>query len=343
MRKFILHIVLFSLPLWMMLAAYVWFDPFKVVRNYANYRPGAGALQVPINQDHVSTSTFLFYNPTLHYNAFIFGSSRSMMYEVDSWKLHLPADAVCYHFDASAESIAGIAHKVKFIHAQGNSIKDVLIVLDESNFQPRLLLGDHLYAEDPRLCSYANVVTFHSAHFMAFLDRKFLRAYFDYTLTGQSKPYMTDNMILDNRPVVYEPMTNEQRFEYFEQLDDSGLYYTADRMKTFYARDGVYHESKPCIDENEQAFLTEMARIFEYHKTDVRIVISPLYNQRTFAPADKQVLQSVFGQSRVYDFSGVTAWTTPFTNYYERSHYRPHLAKLVVDSVYGRGNNTLEH
>jgi hypothetical protein len=50
--------------------------------------------------------------------------------------------------------------------------------------------------------------------------------------------------------------------------------------------------------------------------------------------ADIKILQAVFGADSVFDFSGINELTTPFTGYYERSHYRPHVARAVLDSVY---------
>ncbi len=334
MRKFTLYILLFSLPLWVMVAVYVLFDPFKVIRTYSNYKAHSGELSVPLNQDHVSTATFLFYNPTEHYNAFILGSSRSMFYEVSDWKTHIGNEASCFHFDASSETIEGITHKVDFIDQQGCEIRHALLILDESTFLPRQLLNDHLYLEDPRLCAYRNAIEFQSAHFLAFLNRKFLRAYLDYRFNGEARPYMTENMVLDNRPFVYDPISNELRFEFFEHQMDSGKYYTPIRMQSFYDRSAIENKSRKAIDASDSLKLSAIAEVFKRHKTDFYIIISPLYDQRSFSDDDIRQLRSVFGEHRIFDFSGVNEFTSSYTNYYERSHYRPHVAKAILDSIY---------
>ena len=63
-------------------------------------------------------------------------------------------------------------------------------------------------------------------------------------------------------------------------------------------------------------------------------MISPLYDQVKFNPEDLSVLQEVFGHNQVFDFSGVNEFTTSKYNYYETSHYRPHVANEIMKKVY---------
>jgi hypothetical protein len=71
-------------------------------------------------------------------------------------------------------------------------------------------------------------------------------------------------------------------------------------------------------------------------QTEYFIVISPLYNQIKMNALDVVKLQQIFSEQRVYDFSGVNRFTEDYTHYYERSHYRPFVAAMVLDSIYGR-------
>ena len=74
--------------------------------------------------------------------------------------------------------------------------------------------------------------------------------------------------------------------------------------------------------------------IFARQGTSVQIIISPLYNQIRLNPNDLQCLKQLFGSDNVNDFSGPNLWNTDLHNYYEASHYRPHVAVAVMDSVY---------
>lgn len=169
---------------------------------------------------------------------------------------------------------------------------------------------------------------------MAFLDRRFLKAYADYRITGHAKPYMSAQGVLDHRPFVYDSISNELRFESFEELIASGEYYTEDRMKPFYKRDGELRFASPFIAPKHETMLDAIARHFSAMHTDYFIVISPLYNQIKMNTSDVTMLKQIFGEQRVYDFSGVNRFTADYTHYYERSHYRPHIAKAVLDSIY---------
>ena len=335
MKRIVLRALLFLLPILGIIATYAFLDPFKVIRRYSNYKPGGKALSVPLNQNRVSAGTFMFYNDSMHYNSFIFGSSRSMFYQIDDWKTHLPDDASCFHFDASAETLEGILHKVEFLERNKVDFKHVLLILDVDIFRPYSLLNEHLYMEDPIVVGPAKWLTFQSSHFMAFLDRKFLRAFLDYSYTGIAKPYMSQLNLLDDKPFSYNPLTNELQYKHFEDLAARGEYYNSDRLKKFQPqRDGQVRFSAPVINEKMKVQLSEIARILQKSSCNVQVVISPLFNQIHMSKDDVQLLQSLFGETSVHDFSGINPLTASHEGYYERSHYRPHIAKAVLDSLY---------
>ena len=81
--------------------------------------------------------------------------------------------------------------------------------------------------------------------------------------------------------------------------------------------------------------MKRIAEIVQAAGAQVRVVISPLYNQIKFSPRDLSILNNLFGEGVVYDFSGINPLTKSYTGYYEQSHYRPKLAKAVLDSLYG--------
>jgi hypothetical protein len=336
MKQLLIRITVFLIPILIVVGVYGLLDPFKVVRTYSNYKPEGFPLSVPLNQNRVSAGTFSFYHDSLHYDSFIFGSSRSMFYEVNDWKPYLNKDAVCFHFDASAETLDGVLHKIEFLEREKVKPRNVLFIFDADLFRPYTLLNEHLYMEDPIVVGAGRWLPFQSAHFRAFLDRKFMRAFLDYTISGSVKPYMTELNLLDDKPFSYDPLTNEMRYTYFEQLAAKGQYYNEKRMAKFsMKRDTVQHISKPVIDQKAEMKLNRIAAILKKSETDVRVIISPLYNQIKFAQEDLDILKHHFGKNSVYDFSGINALTKSHLGYYEQSHYRPILAKAVLDSVYG--------
>ena len=75
-------------------------------------------------------------------------------------------------------------------------------------------------------------------------------------------------------------------------------------------------------------------RVFERHRTQYRVVISPLYDQKAFSTTDKQYLCGLFGQKLVFDYSGKNEYTSSYTNYYETSHFRPQVARDILRRTY---------
>ena len=50
--------------------------------------------------------------------------------------------------------------------------------------------------------------------------------------------------------------------------------------------------------------------------------------------SDLIYLKDTFGEDNVFDFSGINEFTNDYRNYYEISHYRPHVARKILEIVY---------
>ncbi|MDC7997314.1 hypothetical protein POW22_04700 [Gilvibacter sediminis] len=313
---------------------YLYYDPFKVLYEYDSFYDSASKDVVNLNRDFLSTSTFIKNNPDEQYDSFILGSSRSIFYEVADWKPHLSPDAKCFHFDASGESLWALHKKVLFIDEQGNEIDNILLILDFDTLIQDQPKSGHLGVISPALVDNNNQFEFHKEFFTAFLNPKFLYAFMDYKITDEIKPYMRKGNLLDDRKRNYDPLTNEIRFEHYEELIEKGEYYTPERLAVFYDRDSKQTYLKPSIKENQKRMLNEIAAIVEKQNTKLRIVISPAYDQKKFNPEDLAFLNETFGTDSVFDFSGINEITQDYRNYYESAHYRPHVAKQIMDSIY---------
>lgn len=42
----------------------------------------------------------------------------------------------------------------------------------------------------------------------------------------------------------------------------------------------------------------------------------------------------LFGENNIYDFPGVNSITEDYHNYYEDSHYRPCVARFILQTIY---------
>ena len=84
-----------------------------------------------------------------------------------------------------------------------------------------------------------------------------------------------------------------------------------------------------------------MQRTFAKHRTRLRVIVSPLFGQVSLADADRRELEHIFGRDRVFDHSGVNRFTADSRNFYEESHYRPHVARELLELAYA-GRDALE-
>ena len=124
--KFVLE--LFT-PVVIIVCYYIIADPFALIWHYDVFFPEDGGSKTGRDYDYVSVCTFDNYNDSLLYNSFLFGNSKSRYYKVENWKKHLDSTAVCYHMDASNETLEGVWLKVKYV-SQKAQIKNCLLILD---------------------------------------------------------------------------------------------------------------------------------------------------------------------------------------------------------------------
>ena len=334
MRKFLKSVLLFSSPFVFILGVYISLDPFKVIRSYESFIDMKAKGWVGINKDYISTTTFDNNYKIEKYNSFIFGNSRSIFYQISDWKNHIPQNSNCYHFDASGESLFSLHKKIQYIDSKNLEIKNVLLILDFETLIQEKSKSGHLTIISPQLVNYSNIINFHFTFFKTFLNPNFFYAFIDFKISGKVKPYMKNEFLLDDRPLNYNYRTNEMRFDYFEELISQNKYFSSNRLAVFYERKNIQIYSPISIRENQIDILNDIHVIFKKHNTNCKIVISPLYNQKKLHIEDLGFLKNLFGANNVFNYSGINIITKDYRNYYENSHYRPHVASDIMKEIY---------
>jgi hypothetical protein len=332
MKHFLVKITTFCLPLFILAIIYIITDVFKVIYHYDPYY--TGSYYIGVNRAYGSTMTYINQNPKYHYDSFIFGNSRSLFYEIDTWKKYLPKESVCMHFDESGGSISGVRDKVAFIDKNGGKLKNALLVIDHNLLSIIEQKNGYLFIAPPILKDYKNIIDFHWQHFLAFLNPTFIVALADYNMFGTFRPYMKN--LISDRHSTYIPEYNEFQKTLTENEISKGIYYDAAHMKAFEDKQkpGTYSSEK--LDIEEIKCLREIKELFDKHKTSYKIVISPLYDQIKLNRSVYNTLCSIFGKNHIYDFSGVNKWNKDFHNYYEDSHYRPIVSAEIMDIIYSK-------
>ncbi len=340
MKQFLKQVFYFGLigiiPLFILLISYLITDPFKVIYTYDSFYDNNSKSLIGLNKSYVSTETFLNNVNVLNqrYDSFIFGNSRSIFYQTSEWKKHIPKNSIPFHFDGSSEAIGTILKKMELIDKQGLIIKHALIVLDPyilNEIEPK---NEHLYITPPTLMNNKNLIKFHFTFFKTYINPKFLVAFIDYKISGKIKPYMTKNKLINEKTFHYELLTNEIRSDVFDDLIEKNQYFTEERMAVFYKRETKLQFHKKTIETPQEEILKSISSIFSKQKTEYKIIISPLYDQKKLNLDDLKFLEDVFGKKNVFDFSGINEFTEDYKNYYENSHYRPQVATAILNEIY---------
>lgn len=313
---------------------YFYIDPFKVLYHYDSYFDAEMRSHISTSRDYVSTQMFLRNYEKYKYDSYIFGNSRSRYYMVREWQKYTHSTA-CFHFDANLESLYGIERKVNFLHERHVPIKNALFVIDHDLLAVTTNQNGPIYLKHP-LISGQSYLDFQLSMFRSFLDVDFITLYLQFMSTHKIMRAMIDKGLTNDSAVAhYEPVPNEPSAPGMEKMiaeDREGMY--KQRADVFYKRDSIQQYDLPVIKDVQLKMLEHIRQVLSDDGTDYRIVISPLYNQKKLDTTDLRVLQQMFGRDKVFDFSGKNAITNSIYNYYEASHYRPHVANEIMRVIY---------
>jgi hypothetical protein len=239
-----------------------------------------------------------------------------------------------YHFDASLESLYGVWTKVRYLDRHGYGLRHVLIIVDAD----LLRQADHgdqraLFRKTPDIDG-SSVLEFQLAFAEAFLSRGFFLKYCDFAFTGRLRGYMAG--AIEKRLFHHDPWTNDLSFQPLEaEIAAQGEEFHRSRQAVFDAPvAGGGTPTSPVIGAPQRSRLEDLQKIFQVRGTDLRIVVSPLYDRRPLAGADHHVLQTLFGAAYVFDYSGTNDVTNDRRNYYEASHYRIGVARQILQQLY---------
>lgn len=327
LRKFSIKLCLFLSPLIVLIIGYLIADPFKITRTYEAYPDNFAK---SLNRDRISTQIFLNNNKQYNYKSFIFGSSRSSVFYAREWGKHIN-DATPYHFDASCETISGVATKLKFIETNGNKVENALFVFDRSLFNYEQDTLGSVFVQDYRV-SGLDWWKYHTIFVNTYFSKGFFVAFYDNLITGNFRNYM--RQFLEFRKINYTPVVNDFIFtSYIEQIKtDSVAYYN--QPDFFYKRKKEKNLQPPAIKAYQLKYLAMIRESLKKNNTKFKIVLGPTYDQHYFNQQDLETLIKYFGKENIYDFSGINEYTENIANYYEIYHYKPSVANDIMNKIY---------
>lgn len=328
MLSFLKKFFLFLIPFLLLFFIYLIWDPFMVLYDYDHFNREP---HIHKNRDYVSTEMFIKNSGIYEYDSYILGASNSRFIPPGIWRNYIDTENNIFSFDASGENIVGIWSKIKYLQAKGHNIKNALVVIDPVVFDPFInnmpIFMKH-YEVYPSSKYY-----FQYAYFLQFLNLRFIISQIQYMITGR----LTDKFenVFETTYYYNDVITNEfHNVGVLNELKTDSLGYYKRRKDKFVTRTGTYSEGKEKINEEHVSMLTEIKDVFEKNNTEYRVIITPIYDQIAYNRHDKSVLQNIFGEDYVFDFSGINEITQEMSNYYDTFHFKQYIGKRLLDSAY---------
>lgn len=333
MKKFLKKIILnFVLPIFCCLYLIIYWDPFKVFQSYSEYYLNNN---IPLNRENVCLN--LLKKRKGNISNFIIGSSRSHAYKTEKWcsKINQPQNTV-FHYDGSELGLYRATNAIKYL-SQRYKIKNILLITDEWFFRETKMPLNHLFIQ-PTTVSKENSLLFYLTFIKSAVSFKFIFSNLVYKLFGKHYAFMDKYL---NKVGPYKSRYNNSTGDIWYSADsqiksDSLLYYSKLKTAGIFKREkssGTI-KSKSLIKLPQEKYLMELHNIIKINKINIKIIISPLFSQRKINEEDKNILKNIFGKENIFDFSGKNSITENIFNYYEASHYRPHVANQIMDSIY---------
>jgi hypothetical protein len=335
MKRFVRLTLIFVFPIIVFFLPYIIGDPFMILRSYKVYYPPKGTpLWINNNRGFVSTQMYRQYKDDYHWDSFIFGSSRTGNYRVSDWKKYLPKGSACFHFDGYGESLYNIYKRLNYVDGR-SPLNHVIICIDDMVLSQASPDYGHLWCTPPVLENGHNWTDWHLSFLKAYTNPDFLRAYLDFSLTHQVKPYMVETGVIDTVPRGdYDITSNEAiptPYMLFPEYDTD--YFTPKIIAQFNEIQKGQSCFKPIIKQKQIDLLSKIHEILEHNHTNYKIIINPTLEQKKLAQCDMDILDSIFG-NHLYDFSGKNKFTEDYHHFLDPVHYSPQVASEIMRIIY---------
>lgn len=326
MKRFIIYIILWiGIPLSLFIGTYVLLDPYRIVWPYSLLYFNEKPLD-KTNREYLSIKQFENNCQTRTYDSFIIGSSRTCAFNSYQWKKYLNTDNNQYIFTSWRENMRGIHQKVIYLDKMGVDIKNLLLILDcGEQYTFNVSKGDAPL----------------SNHYYKLSGQTQFAYQLDYFKAFASRPSNWLNYILDvnikNKIIVFDTITNDSHLGNDTMSTCPLPYMTIDR--TSWEKRMSEKMLPPLINIEMKNMLKEIQQIFTKHKTDYKIIICPNYFKWKINSQDYISLSYIFGEDKLFDYSGEHPIATEDYHYDDVEHFNRNVAWRIVEDIYNIENN----
>ena len=336
MKTFINQLIKYLIiPNLILLSIVYYVDIFQIFGGFQDYYENQ---TIKNNRSFITANTYYHFRKNKKFNSFIFGSSRSLSFKCKDWDEYLDNDSKSFHFDGYGEGLWNIYKKLESIDEVGDSIRNALVIIDMSILRRTDPRYGHLFTEHPNI-SKESWIKFYFQFFKIHYNFKFISSYIDYSIFKEMRNYM--KLFIKkgkNKDIVnnvncdfwfgYDQDIQEDSLGYYNNLIKEGVFYERVEKKIF--------DIKEKVTKKEILQLKKISTIFKRHNTSYKIVIAPLYDQMPLGEEQLELLYDIFDKKYIYNFSGINQLTVPKSNYYEQSHFKPSVAKKIMDIIYSK-------
>ena len=226
----------------------------------------------------------------------------------------------------------GILNKLKWLAGRGVAIKNALIIMEDEMLMRRPLDSDVLFVQHPSTAPEVSWWKFHQLYFNAF-RRPEIVAYLlcpgPMTQRVLDEGYATTD--ITNR---IEPI-NEGYYAWADSVIavNPDEFFTPEHVKRY----SLPLKELPCpekINFTVSALLAKIHHLLESQGTDYHIIIPPHYGYEAIDSRDLFKLESIFGQSRVHDYSHDPKLGSDLHYYYDDGHLIAQECARLIDSAY---------
>lgn len=325
---FYLKCILLALPFILLLAFYIYKDPFMVLRPYQDYDHS----RISQNEGDVSWMKYKMYRNRMHYDSFILGNSCTKAFQSSDWNRYVHGHSL--RMFANSEDLGGVYMKIEALNSQPDQpIKNLLLVMEPSTFINADSKEDFMHIMPPEV-SHKSQITYQMTFLQGFFTPKFFLPYMKYLIIGK----YTDNM----HGIINEDVLTRRKYSNDEILPQEKA--IAKMGDGFWKQDywlkilKEYHPLKVqprALMSSQVSELKDIKSICQHHHTNLKIVISPEFKKKVMNPKDIATLNAIFGPHVVYDFSNKHyLWMDNKHNFYDSDHYRVTLGKEILKIIY---------
>lgn len=330
LKHFILRTLVATLPIIAFIGLYAALDPFKVIHRYDEM--SSDSVSLGSNRGFESVKS-LERNIAQgrHYDSFIFGSSMSQTYKAEYWQPYLPAGASIFHFDASGETIEGMADKIEYLNHRGIKIANALIIIEEEMLHRQPNDHNFLFVRPWETSSEVSWLQFHMQFFKTYKNLDFVC----YSIAPRLwQETMLKKDLLSTNKILQVDSINELTHASSDSL-------IAINPEAFFTEKRLKHINIPILpsiqqvatNSNVEAKVARLTKLLKDGKTNYEVIVIPRLHRNYLTQWDLTILQEYLGAEHVHDMTRHPHSNEPLAYYDQPAHMICTRCKEILDEA----------